>query len=109
MEKQIQTGSVIKLNPLLNKGDKAWYIPHHLFSHNGQHWLVFKCSFQHRGQNLNDYPLLGTILGASLLGVLVRFHEHAVAVGGDMKSMFHQVCLLPEDHSLFCFLCHDLC
>lgn len=53
MEKLIQTGSVIKLEPFeINKGDEAWYIPHHLVSHNGKHRLVFNCSIQHQGQNL---------------------------------------------------------
>ncbi|KAJ8286056.1 hypothetical protein GJAV_G00034060 [Gymnothorax javanicus] len=91
IEKLIQAGAIVKLDPSeLNRGDEAWYIPHHLVSHNGKHRLVFNCSFLYRGQNLNDYLLPGPTLGASLLGVLLRFREHDVAVSGDIKSMFHQ-------------------
>lgn len=34
--------------------------------------------------------------------------EHAVAVGGDIKSLFHQVRLLPEDRPLLRFVWRDL-
>ena len=109
MEKLIQAGSVVKLDPSeLNKGDEVWYIPHHLVSHNGKHRLVFNCSLQYRGHNLNDYLLPGPTLGASLLGVLLRFREHAVAISGDIKGMFHQVRLLPEDRPLLRFVWRDL-
>lgn len=109
MEKLIQSGSVVKLDPSeLKKGEEAWYISHHLVSHNGKHRLVFNCSFQHRGQNLNEYLLPGPTLGASLLGVLLRFRDHAVAVSGDIKGMFHQVRLLPEDRPLLRFVWRDL-
>lgn len=92
----------------LKKGDEEWYISHHLVSHNGKHRLVFNCSFQVQGQTLNNYLLPGPTLGSSLLGVLLRFREHAVAVSGDIKDMFHQVRLLPEDRPLLRFLWRNL-
>lgn len=88
-EKLIQAWAVSKIEPELDQGDEAWY---HLVSHNGKHCLMFNCSFQHQGYNLNDY-LLPERAGASLL----RLPEHAVAINGDIKSMFHQVRLSPED------------
>ncbi|XP_034074530.1 uncharacterized protein LOC117547806 [Gymnodraco acuticeps] len=80
MEKLIKAGSVIKCDPEVSveEGRESWYIPHHMVSHNGKNKLVFNCSFQYRGQNLNDYLLPWPTLGASLLGVLLRFREHAV-------------------------------
>ena len=110
IDKLIQAGSVVKLDQSeLSMGDEAWYIPHHLVSHNDKHRLVFNCSLQYRGHNLNDYLLPGPTLGPSLLGVLLRFREQAVAISGDIKSMFHQVRLLPEDRSLLRFVWRDLC
>ncbi|CAI5636866.1 unnamed protein product [Oreochromis niloticus] len=59
-------------------------------------------------QSLNQFLLPGPTLGASLLGVVVRFREHPIAVSGDIKGMFHQVLLLPEDRPLLKFLWWDL-
>ncbi len=108
MEKLKQTGAVQEVNKETTDSDKCWYIPHHIVSHNGKSRVVFNCSHQYHGQNLNQYLLPGPTLGASLLGVLIRFREHPVAVSGDIKAMFHQVRLLPEDHSLLRFLWRDL-
>lgn len=109
IDKLIQAGSVVKLDPSeVTGGEEAWYIPHHLVSHNGKHRLVFNCSFRYRGQSLNEHLLPGPTLGASLLGVLLRFREHEVAVSGDIKSMFHQVRLLPEDRPLLRFVWRNL-
>ncbi|KAJ8356221.1 hypothetical protein SKAU_G00190150 [Synaphobranchus kaupii] len=57
---------------------------------------------------MNDRLLPGPSLGLSLLGVLLRFRQHQVAVSGDICSMFHQVRLLPEDRSLLRFIWRDL-
>ncbi|KAI3374400.1 hypothetical protein L3Q82_005971 [Scortum barcoo] len=109
MEKLIKAGSVIKCGPEVSVQEdrETWYIPHHMVSHNGKNRLVFNCSYQYRGQSLNDYLLPGPMLGASLLGVLLRFREHAVAISGDIKGMFHQVRLLPEDRALLRFVWRD--
>ena len=66
----------------LNGSPESWYIPHHLVSHNGKHRVVFNCSFKYQGGNLNECLLAGPTLGASLLGVLLRFREHTVAFAG---------------------------
>lgn len=84
--------------------EECWYIPHYLVAHNGKNRLVFNCSHQYIGQTLNQYLLPGPTLGASLVGVLLRFCEHPIAISGDIKWMFHQVCLLPKDRPLLRFL-----
>lgn len=106
MEKLIKAGSVIKCGPERPEKEnrEAWYIPHHMVSHNGKNRIVFNCSYQHEGHNLNQYLLPGPTLGATLLGVLLRFREHAVAISGDIEGMFHQVRLLPEDRALLRFV-----
>ena len=69
---------------------------------------MFNCSFQSNGMVLNEHLLPGPVMGPSLLGVLLRFRPHRVAISGDIKAMFHQVRLLPEDKPLLCFLWRDL-
>lgn len=59
--------------------------------HNGKNRIVFNCSFQYQGQSLNVPPIPGPILGPSLLGVLLWFRQHSVAISADVKGMFHQV------------------
>ncbi|XP_033121322.1 uncharacterized protein LOC117120392 [Anneissia japonica] len=56
------------------------------------------------GQNLNKHLLAGPNLGSSLLGVILRFRQHEVAISGDIKAMFHQVRVKPGDQSLFRFI-----
>lgn len=87
---------------------ESWFIPHHLVTHNGKNRIVFNCSYTYRDKNLNELLLPGPNLGASLLGVLLRFREHSIAVSSDIKGMFHQVRLLPEDRPLLRFLWRDL-
>lgn len=107
MCKLIETGAMREVTEE-NSPKECWYIPHHLVSHNGKNRLVFNCSHQYLGQTLNQYLLPGPTLGASLLGVLVRFCEHPIAVSGDIKGMFHQVCLLTDARPLLRFLWRDL-
>ncbi len=108
MSRLLETGAVCVVPDPVPDTSECWYIPHHIVSHNGKCRLVFNCSHQYRGQSLNQYLLPGPTLGASLLSVLLRLREHPVAVSGDIKAMFHQVRLLPEDHPLLRFLWRDL-
>ncbi|KAK3544057.1 hypothetical protein QTP86_000869 [Hemibagrus guttatus] len=108
MRKLLETGAVREVVESIPESSECWYIPHHIVSHNGKFCIVFNCSHQYQGQSLNQYLLPGPTLSASLLGVLIRFREHPVAVSGDIKAMFHQVRLLPEDRPLLHFLWRDL-
>ncbi|XP_023806317.1 SH3 and multiple ankyrin repeat domains protein 2 isoform X1 [Oryzias latipes] len=107
IKKLIDAGAVKEV-PQETFHQEEWYIPHHLVSHNGKSRLVFNCSHEYHGQSLNQFLLPGPTLGASLLGVLLRFREHPIAVSGDIKGMFHQVRLLPGDRPLLKFLWRDL-
>ncbi|XP_052449737.1 uncharacterized protein LOC128011416 [Carassius gibelio] len=109
IRKLVEAGAVRRIDPgEASTTNESWYIPHHLVNHNGKSRLVFNCSFQFQGRSLNDTLLPGPTLGASLLGVLLRFREHAVAVSGDIRGMFHQVRLLPEDQPLLRFIWRDM-
>ncbi len=87
---------------------ESWYIPHHMVTHNSKDRIVFNCSYSYQGHALNDILLPGPVLGPSLLGVLLRFREHPIAISGDVKGMFHQVRLLPNDKPILRFLWRDM-
>lgn len=75
--------------------------------HNGKKSIVFNCSYQFKGLNLNESLLPGPTLGASL-SLLLHFREHPVAISRDIKGMFHQVRLLPENNPLLQFAWCDM-
>lgn len=79
-----------------------------MVSHNPKNSVVFNCSFSYKGENLNDLLLSGPNLGSTLLGVLLRFREHSVAISSDIEGIFHQVRLLPKDQPLLLFLWRHL-
>lgn len=109
MKKLETLGYAVKFSPETVKPQtESWFIPHHVVQHNGKNRVVFNCSFEFEGHNLNKYLLPGPALGPSLLGVLLRFREHPVAISGDIKGMFHQVRLLPEDRHILRFIWRDL-
>lgn len=90
IEKLQRAGYATKLTPQeAEQSSESWYVPNHIVSHHGKHRIVFNCSFTYKGQNLNHYLLHRPTLGSSLLGVLIQFREHRVAISGDIKQMFH--------------------
>lgn len=79
-----------------------------MVTHNHKDGIVFNCSFQHKGQSLNNILLPGPTPGPSIFGVLLRFRQHAVTISGDIKRMFHQIRLLPADKPVPCFLWRNM-
>jgi len=89
-----------KKAPAITVPGRTWYLPHHAVFHPakpGKVRIVFDCSAKYRGSSLNDKLLQGPDLTNSLVGVLARFSQEAVAVMADIESMFHQVKVTPED------------
>ncbi len=103
-----KAGYISKVEPPHDSSKESWYIPHHLVEHNGKPRIVFNCSYQWKGMSLNNQLLPGPQLGPSLLGVLLRFRQYPVAISGDIKSMFHQIRLLPKDRPLLRFLWRNM-
>ncbi len=109
MNRLQQAGYITKLTlEQVKESNEIWYIPRHMVEHNGKNRVVFNCSFTYRGHNLNEFLLPGPTLSPSLLAVLLRFKEHSIAVSSDIRGMFHQVRLLPENKALLRFLWRDL-
>ena len=83
-----------------------WYLPHHPVSHpkKSKTRIVFDASAKYHGKCLNDMILQGPDLANNLLGVLLRFRSHTVALAADIKEMFHQVKLNNNDRNYMRFL-----
>lgn len=77
---------------VLNRQDgKVWYILHHGVYHPRKSTIqvVFDCASSFKGTSLNHELLQGPDLTNSLLGVLIRFRQHPIALMADIEAMFH--------------------
>ncbi|XP_064646159.1 uncharacterized protein LOC135499344 [Lineus longissimus] len=85
---------------------KTWYLPHHHVSNPNKDKIriVFDCSASYKGDSLNTKVLQGPDLTNKLIGVLLRFREQNIAVMADIKAMFHQVWVEPDDRDALRFL-----
>ena len=80
-------------------GESIWYLPHHPVTHPKKKKIriVYDCAAKYQGQSLNDALLQGPDLTNRLLGVLIRFRKHTIALAADIREMFMQVCLTEDD------------
>ena len=86
---------------------KIWYLPHHPVQNpnkTGKIRRVANAASNYRGQSLNSNLLTGPDLLNSLLGIMLRFCEHPVAILADIESMFMQTAVKQEDQSAHRFL-----
>ena len=87
--------------------DRIWYLPHHPVENinkPGKVRRVANAASKFRGQSLNSNLLTGPDLLNNLLGVLMRFREHPVAVLADIEGMFMQIAIHQIDQSALRFL-----
>ena len=106
------------METLLNKGDarkcdqnseakgRTCYLPHHGIYHQskGKLIVIFDCGAKFNGVSLNEKLLQGPDLTNSLVGVLIRFRMHPIAIMADIEAMFYQVQVPPEQRSFLRFL-----
>ena len=84
-----------------------WYLPHHAVWHPrkpDEPRVVFDCASKSKGISLNSQLLQGPENTSLLIGVILRFRVNSVAVAADIKRMFHQVFVSPEDRGALCYL-----
>ena len=98
--RQVHDDELVKLKPI-------WYLPHHAVWHPRkpeEPRVVFDCASKSGGTSLNEELLRGPENTSSLIGVILRFRVNEVAVTADVKRMFHQVHVTPEDRGALCYL-----
>ena len=89
---------------------RVWYIPHHGVYHPKKPdkiRVVFDCSAEFQEYSLNRHLLQGPNLTNTLIGVLSRFRQEAVAFMCDIEAMFHQVRVNEEHRDFLRFLWWD--
>ncbi|XP_070132547.1 uncharacterized protein [Drosophila bipectinata] len=98
----VSNGYARKLQPdeVAVKSDKLWYLPHFGVENPnkpGKVRLVTDAAAKVGGTSLNSALDKGAQHYKPLPAVLFLFREGAVGVCGDIKEMFHQVLIRPED------------
>jgi len=95
-------GYIRKLSPeeLVKPTSKQWFLPHFGVTNPnkpGKLRVVFDASAKVEGKSLNDYLMPGPDLFSSLTSILLNFRIYPIAFSGDIKEMFLQVRMRPED------------
>ena len=89
------------------KFEMQWYVPHHpiINPHNPEKVRrVCNATAKYKGESLNDKLLTGPDLLQNLVGIILRFREHSVALTADIEAMFLQVKVPPADCKMLRFL-----
>ena len=66
--------------------------------------VVYNGALAINGISLNNMLYRGPTFIESLVGILIRFRQHSYAVTGNIKNMFFQISLHPDDRDMLQFL-----
>ena len=72
----------------------TWYIAHHCIinpNKPGKLRFVYDCAAEYENTTLNKEVLQGPDLTNKLIGGLLRFRKHKMALMSNIEAMFHQV------------------
>lgn len=82
----------------------GYYIPHHAIikeSISTKLRVVFDASMKtSTGISLNDCQLIGPVVQNDLLSILLRFRQYQFVLVGDIKMMYRQIWIDPQDRHL---------
>ncbi|XP_062710822.1 uncharacterized protein LOC134288907 [Aedes albopictus] len=80
--------------------DRVWYLPLSIVRNPKKPEkirLIWDAAARVNGVSFNDMLIKGPDMLTSLFTVLLRFRQRSVAVCGDIREMFHQVRIIPQD------------
>ena len=92
------------------ENEMQWFLPRHPVKHPhkpGKVRRVCNAASKFKGVSLNDKLLSGLDLLRNLVGTVVRFREHQIAITADIESMFLQVAVPKGENKLLRFLWRD--
>ena len=106
MDEYEMKGYIRKVPTQTNNEHPIWYLPHHPVIHPKKKKvrIVYDAAAKFRGTCLNDHLLQGPDMANSLLGVLLRFRNHKVALAADIKEMLLHVNVNDRDSDAMRFL-----
>ena len=110
MREMIAKGHAKRIdNPEVPEGVPRFYLPLHIVTNKpGKFRVCQDGAAKVKGVCLNDELLSGPDLLNRLVGVLLRFRRHPVAMSADIKGFFHQVYVDENDSPAFRFFwCED--
>ncbi|XP_065087716.1 uncharacterized protein LOC135709338 [Ochlerotatus camptorhynchus] len=87
--------------------DKVWYLPLNVVLNPkkpGKVRLVWDAAATVQGISLNSQLLKGPDMLVPLVTVVVGFWEYRIAVGGDLREMYHQMKIIARDRQVQRFL-----
>ncbi|XP_055645114.1 uncharacterized protein LOC129780714 [Toxorhynchites rutilus septentrionalis] len=79
---------------------RVWYLPLNVVLNPkkpGKVRLVWDAAAVVEGISLNSKLLKGPDFLTSLPSIICKFREHLIGFGGDIREMFHQIYIRPED------------
>ena len=107
LQKDLQNGYVVKIDPRTDNTKSVFYLPHNPVSNEnkpGKIRRVTNASSIFQGQSLNSNLLKGPDLLSNLVGIILRFRESHIAISADIEQMFMQVKVASSDRSYLRFL-----
>ena len=105
--KNFADGYAEKIRPSSSNPKFKWYLPHQpaVNPKNPETLrIVFDCGAEYQGMSLNNFLMHRPDLNQSLVSVLTQFRQEKVAIVADVRSMFHQVKVKPQDTDALRFL-----
>lgn len=101
MNEMIELGHMVEATVPPQPDEMVYYIPHHGITSSKRFRVVFDASCQTKlGISLNGAQFVGPRLQRDLHEILMRFRRHRIAFSADIRKMFRQVRLTPEQWNL---------